>query len=185
MVQKPMYKCRLNRTRRRLIGAGYGVILGLWITPALLPVHADNFQVGDVAPNWMLMDTSGQSVLLYDQADKGKATVMFFWASWCKQCRNLLPKLQNFADQITADPQSPESIAVFALNIWEDKDPVKYFASLDLNLTLLPKAESVAERYGIAGTPSIIVVDSNKKIIFQESGPLGDIGAKISALPLH
>lgn len=118
---------------------------------------------GDIAPNWMLQTATGQWFWLYKATPKYDATVLFFWASWCEQCKELLPfieKLQN----------NNSNINVLALNVWETQDPTQYFEQLNISLTMLPKAESVATRYKIAGTPGFIVISQERKILHIEQG---------------
>lgn len=118
---------------------------------------------GDETPNWMLQDTSGEWLWLYKVLPQHDATILFFWASWCEQCRGLLPKLQQLQND------NP-NIKVLALNVWETQDPSAYLGSLGITLTLLPKAESVAQRYQMAGTPSIVVINNQRQVLYVEQG---------------
>lgn len=133
---------------------------------------------GDIAPNWMLRDTNGDPVLLYEEVDKTAVTVMFFWATWCQKCSELLPELQSLANTTT-----PQNAAFYTLNIWEDKDPAEHLESLGVTLPLLTKAESVAQRYGVGGTPSLIVIGPNREILLsQQAGEINNIKEEINAL---
>lgn len=150
----------------------------LWFTAQGACARPDILHAGETAPNWMLRDSQGEPVLLYEQIEKSAVTVMFFWASWCQKCSELLPELQNLA-QATA----PEAATFFTLNIWEDKDPEEHLAALGVTLPLLAKAESVAQRYGVGGTPSLIVVDANRKILLsQQAGDINDIQRQVGSL---
>src|SRR5690606_32140675 len=77
--------------------------------------------VGDLAPNWILPDSKGKPVSLYEEVETGRTIVMFFWASWCKSCKSLLPILQQLDD---AKGERP--ISFYLMNVWEDDDPVAF-----------------------------------------------------------
>lgn len=141
-------------------------------------LQAETLNTGDTAPNWMLRDTKGEAVLLYEEIDKKAVVVMFFWATWCQKCSDLLPELQKLAES-----SDPANTAFYALNLWEDKDPAEHLESLGITLPLLIKAESVAQRYGVGGTPSLIVVDADRKILLtQQAGEINNLHKQLSAL---
>jgi peroxiredoxin len=52
-------------------------------------------QVGQMAPDFTLRDSSGQMVSLSDF--RGRPVVMIFWASWCPYCKEELPLLQEMS----------------------------------------------------------------------------------------
>lgn len=56
---------------------------------------------------------------------------------------------------------APRGVHFYAMNIWEDGDAVAYFATHGYHLPLFLAADLVAEDYGVAGTPAIIVVDGD------------------------
>jgi thiol-disulfide isomerase/thioredoxin len=115
--------------------------------------------VGDLAPNWILPDTTGTPISLYEEAEAGKTIVMFFWASWCKSCKSLLPVLQKLDE---AKGERP--ISFYLMNVWEDDDPVAFLKRYDLELPVLLQAENVAQRYDIRITPGVVVVDPERRI---------------------
>lgn len=132
--------------------------------------------VGELAPNWILPDLSGKPISLYEEAEAGKTTVMFFWASWCKTCKSLLPILKEL-DHNKGD----RPISFYLMNVWEDDDPVAFLRRFDVALPVLLQAENVAQRYEIRITPGIVVVDPERRIRYvrdpQES--LSDITAEL------
>ena len=149
---------------------------------AHVSLQAETLMAGDTAPNWMLRDAEGEAVLLYEEVDKKAVVVMFFWATWCQKCSDLLPELQKLAEL-----SDPANTTFYALNIWEDKDPTEYLESRGITLPLLTKAESVAQRYGVGGTPSLIVIDSNRKILLtHQAGEISNLHKQIGVfLPTH
>lgn len=120
--------------------------------------------VGELAPNWILPDSKGTPISLYEEVEAGKTIVMFFWASWCKSCKSLLPLLQKL-DQAKGD----RPISFYLMNVWEDDDPVAFLERYDLNLPVLLQAENVAQRYEIRITPGVVVVDPQRRIRYVRS----------------
>lgn len=115
--------------------------------------------VGEVAPNWILPDLNGTPVSLYQEADAGKVTVMFFWASWCKSCNSLMPVIKRL-DAVKGE----RPITFYLMNVWEDDDPLAFLQKHQVNLPVLLQAENVAQRYDIRITPGIVVVDPQRRI---------------------
>ena len=51
-------------------------------------------QSAEIAPDWALVSSEGQTVRLRDEV-KQQTTVLFFWATWCPYCKALMPHLQS------------------------------------------------------------------------------------------
>ncbi|GLS24815.1 hypothetical protein GCM10007877_05290 [Marinibactrum halimedae] len=117
-------------------------------------------QLGDPAPNWILKQGNGQRVSFYENADKEMAVIVF-WATWCPYCKELLPMLNKMKSTSAFN-----NVKFYALNVWEDGNPEDYLAKQNLDFTLLMRAESVAKRYGVVGTPAVFVVNSDQKITY-------------------
>lgn len=137
----------------------YFVCSLLWLCHASYAGEVKHLEVGATAPDWMMTDIEGRQHSLYAELDKGQNVVMVFWASWCKFCRELMPELHLFQLSL---PQ--KTARLFAMNIWEDGDPVGYFDSHDIKLPLILKADTIARRYNIQGTPGVVLVGEDKKI---------------------
>ena len=54
----------------------------------------------------------------------------------------------------------------FALNVWDDSDPVAYFQEHAIGMELLTAADLVAEDYGVRGTPSVFVSDATQRMLY-------------------
>ncbi|WP_075188295.1 TlpA family protein disulfide reductase [Teredinibacter haidensis] len=134
----------------------------LWLLVAN-PSQADNspqpLAVGMTAPNWMMSDIEGDMHSLYAELEQGNEVIIVFWASWCKFCRELLPEINLFQLTLTNDP-----VKIFAMNIWEDGDPVGYFDSRDFKLPLILNADAIARRYAVEGTPGVVFIGKDKTI---------------------
>ncbi|MEX1033775.1 MAG: TlpA disulfide reductase family protein [Cellvibrionaceae bacterium] len=115
-------------------------------------------ELGDTAPDWILSNSRGEHVSFYqDSADR--RAVLLFWATWCPFCAELMPELEKLRAQIESD-----GVRFYALNIWEDSDPLQHMQNNGFDFTLLLDADQVAKRYNVRSTPGVFVVNADKSI---------------------
>jgi cytochrome c biogenesis protein CcmG/thiol:disulfide interchange protein DsbE len=126
---------------------------------ALLFSVSTSVQGAEIAPDWELVSSEGQTIRLSDEV-KQQTTVLFFWATWCPYCKALMPHLQSIRLEYGED------IKILAINFREDSDPVAYIENTGYDFTVLPGGDEVAAAYGIRGTPGLIIVDSQQRIQF-------------------
>ena len=122
---------------------------------------------GDRAPSFELADPSG-AVVSFPAAARNKPSVILFWATWCPYCRALMPLLEDVRQEF-----SDVGVEVFALNVWEDGDPVRRIHDGGFDFQLLLDADSVADSYGVRGTPGLFVVNPEGMIVYRRR-PGGD-----------
>lgn len=87
-----------------------------------------------------------QSAPLQVKPSNGKPTVLEFGAGWCVPCKVFAP--------------------VFA-KVKEANSGKVDFQSYD---TESPEGEKIANKFGVSGLPTIIILDSSGKILFKKSG---------------
>ncbi|TQV76020.1 TlpA family protein disulfide reductase [Exilibacterium tricleocarpae] len=114
--------------------------------------------VGSKAPDWILPDTKGKHVSFYESCNDHTAVVLF-WATWCPYCSALMPELEALRRELKDEP-----IKFYALNIWEDGDPLAHMKTHDFGFKLVLNAERVAKRYGVMGTPGLFMIGPDKTI---------------------
>jgi peroxiredoxin len=107
------------------------------------------------APPFALPDLDGKMVRLDEL--KGKLTMLFFWATWCPDCREELPAINRSYMQLR-----DRGLEVLLINMREDAETVRrvvrergYTAPV-----LLDTKGTVAGRdYGVWGPPTVYFVD--------------------------
>jgi thiol-disulfide isomerase/thioredoxin len=133
-----------------------------------LPGPSCALGIGDPAPDWRLSTPSGE-VVRFGVDGRDRVAVVLFWATWCPYCRTLMPHIQKLADEFRDQP-----VRFYALDVWEDGDPVAHLRERGYTFTLLLAAEPVAEAWGVAGTPGLFVVDRSGIVRYRRASGAGD-----------
>ena len=149
------------------------MILGLLLL-AGLPDSAAAVGVGDTAPDWSLKSPAGAQVNFYADS-KDQVSVILFWATWCPYCRELMPHIQTVADEFKGKP-----VRFYALNVWEDSDPVAHMQQHGFTFALLLAAEPAADAFGVKGTPGLFVVDKSHVIRYMRVSGEDDLDVEIA-----
>lgn len=120
------------------------------------PLDDGNPRVGELAPDFELMDTEGNVVRLSDY--RGRAVWLNFWATWCGPCRRELPDIELLASEF-----GEEALVVFAINQEESELTAEdFWEELDLTLTiLLDSSGEVSDQYRLVGLPNNFFIDSD------------------------
>ena len=157
-------------------------ILAIWVIVLPGNALADGKKVsdsalaeGDPAPSFELADPAG-NIVSFPGAANNKPSIILFWATWCPYCKALMPLLEEVRKEF-----SDAGVEVFALNAWEDGDPVERIREDGFRFRLLLDADPVADAYGVRGSPGLFVVDREGKIVFRRR-PSGDNTAAESAV---
>lgn len=126
----------------------------------------DNFKklsIGKVAPEIESNDSKGKLVKLY--SIQSEYTLVIFWSSECGHCAEMMPKVKQYYDA-----QKPKRVEVFAVSI--DTSKVEWTTFLKeeklnwFNVSDLKGFNSKsADDYNIFATPTMFLLDREKKII--------------------
>lgn len=122
------------------------------------------FAQGETEDNsWSLTDVNHATHQFpQDAVAQREVTVLFFWATWCPYCKQLMPHIQSALYQY----QNELSLKIYALNINEDSDPAEYLNRNGYGFLLFPKAEEVAKHYEVHGTPAVLIFDQTGQQVF-------------------
>lgn len=141
--------------------AGYGPIP----QPGTVLVVPDSaLDVGDLAPNFRLLDTAGEIVEL--SSLRGRPVLLHFWTTWCLECAVDLPVMQDLSGQYGEDLQ------VIGVDVGEpagrvDAAAERHGARYPM---LLDRDELVARAYGVSTYPATFVIDAEGVIVSTQAG---------------
>lgn len=122
-----------------------------------------NFKIGNIVPNIILPDSSGN--LIHLNKINADSIVIVFYASWCPHCQILLPQIYNLYNN-----QKEKKFEVLAVSIdssridWLDfvrKNKLNWLNVADLKGW---NSEAVSD-YFIYATPTIFLVDRKQRLI--------------------
>lgn len=144
--------------------------------------------IDEEAPDFTILNLEGEAVTLSEL--KGKTVVLDFWATWCGPCIASFPGMQQVVNKYKND----DDVAIFFVDTFEDGedriDKVSDFINdnnYDFNVLIDPKKDSsrkheVADKYGITGIPTKIIIGPSGKIKFKSVGFNGSAEKTVSEI---
>jgi peroxiredoxin len=128
---------------------------------------------GSPAPEFSLKDAEGTPFLFAEQRGK-KPVLLVFWSMFCEPCRFVLPIVQKMHNQ-----HRDAGLEVVAVSL--DGEPLKrsvlgfvrqegYTFRVLIDEVDSGEAFKVADPYGVAGTPSLYLIDRAGKIALSWAG---------------
>lgn len=145
------------------------------VTPLDIPMIGDiqMRKVGDVAPPFVLDDLDGKPFDLAKSAPQ-KVSLLVFWSIFCEPCKAEMPLIQRLYDQYKAKGFQVMAIAM-------DGEPMKksiqglvrqqgYTFRVFIDKLAADESFVTADPYGVAGTPTLYLVDRGGKIVLAEVG---------------
>ncbi|MBU1039575.1 MAG: TlpA family protein disulfide reductase [Proteobacteria bacterium] len=141
----------------------YMLLLVLGLSLALLPACSG----GDAkAPQdkFETLDMSGVNKRIND--NKGKVTLIMFWATWCPACKTELPVLEQLRAKYPK-----EKLDILAMSV-DDTDQAmhEYLKTRPTTLTVLMAKGDVSTEFGVRSIPSLVIFDGEGQVAFNSSG---------------
>lgn len=120
-----------------------------------------------IAPNMVLQDTSDMDISL--ASINKKYTVVVFWQTDCSHCKKEMPKLEEIYPEIAA--RGGEVYAVYSEEEWDKwKKWLKEHPYPWINVGNMKLKSNFQIQYNVDQTPTVYILDSNKKIIAKKIG---------------
>lgn len=134
---------------------------------------------GDRVPEIQVASLSGEMISL--AGTPGQAVWISFWASWCAPCREEWPDINAAAQDLGP------AVRIVAVAVNEPPATVAAFVAdhpADFSVALDPEG-ALAERFGVIGFPTHILIDGDGVLQRVVRGPLdGQRAADLLGLPL-
>lgn len=151
-----------NKKQKRTIRRGLflAIFAGIIVLSlALTPGQGKGLKVGDVAPNFELVDLDGKVHRLSDY--KGQGVFLNFWGTWCAPCKREMPHMES---QYQAFEN--QGVHMLAVNLKNSELEVEAFKnSYGLSFPIaLDKTEAVKEAYKVKPLPTTVLIDKEGKV---------------------
>jgi peroxiredoxin len=136
-------------------------------------------EIGTIAPDFSAPNPDGKVVSLKES--KGKVTIIDFWASWCKPCRQENPNMVALYKEF-----HPKGLNIVSISLDKKAEEWKKAIANDkltwTNISNLKDFEDpIAVQYAIKLIPSTIIIDASGKVIAKDLRG-AELKAKIASL---
>lgn len=107
---------------------------------------------------------------IYDY--RGQVLVLMMWSTWCGPCQVMFPAYEKLYLDFVED----DNVEIASVNIWEqDQDRAgivrEFLKETKANFPIfIDETDIFPRKIGIIGLPTIIVLDKNGKLQFQQTG---------------
>lgn len=99
-------------------------------------------------------------------ANKGKVTLVMFWATWCPACKTELPVLEQLRAKYPAD-----KLDIMAISVDDTEEVMNgYLKSRPTTLSVYLSKAEVGSEFGVKGIPALFILDKESKVAFNSSG---------------
>lgn len=137
---------------------------------------AFGWRIGDVVNDFQLITLDGRFIPIAS-TNKNKYTLLDFWGTWCPPCREMTPGLKKIYHNFG------EKVEIVGVAYDKSKSDVQDYAKnnqLDWEQTFINFKERdnrVLKYLNVNAFPTLILIDSNKKIVFRGSdySALGEV----------
>jgi thiol-disulfide isomerase/thioredoxin len=105
------------------------------------------------AGDWSLEDLAGKTHSLADY--RGKVVLLDFWYRGCGWCMRAMPQVKQVVSDFKNEP-----VVVLGMNTDRDKADAQFVVDkMQLNYEILRADQSVPQKYGVQGYPTLIIID--------------------------
>ncbi len=137
--------------------------------PTVFIANGSATKLGEDVPEFALQDVHGREITSKDF--QGKKTLVAFWSTTCPHCVSMVRDLQEWDRQKGADEPN---LLVFSEGDVEDHKEIGLKSPI-----LIDKDYETAEKFGMNGTPSAVLINENGKIISETAVGASNIWALI------
>jgi thiol-disulfide isomerase/thioredoxin/uncharacterized membrane protein YphA (DoxX/SURF4 family) len=137
--------------------------------PAVFIANGTEVKIGEEVPEFSLKDVNGREITA--KTFQGKKTLVTFWSTTCPHCVNMVRDLQEWdRDKGANEP----NLLVFS----EGDEEMHRDIGLKSPI-IIDEGYKTAEKFGMSGTPSAILINEHGKIISETAIGAANIWALI------
>lgn len=121
-------------------------------------------------PDITLENLNGKEVSLSEYADNGKKTVISFWATWCKPCKNELTNLNELLPT-WRERYNAELLAISIDDARNSRKVGPYVNGKGWDFdVLLDKNKDTKRQLNYSTIPYSVIINEEGNIVYQHSG---------------
>lgn len=99
-------------------------------------------------------------------ANRGKVTLVMFWATWCPACKTELPVLEQLRAKY-----SPAELDIMAISVDDTPEGMaEYLKSRPTKVPVYLSRAEVGSQFGVKGIPALYVLDKSGQVAFNSAG---------------
>jgi thiol-disulfide isomerase/thioredoxin len=112
--------------------------------------------------------------------NKGKPTLIMFWATWCPACKTELPVLEQLRAKYPA-----AKLDILAISVDDTEQVMRsYLSTRPTTVQVLLSKADVSTEFGVTTIPALVIFDAEGQVAFNSAGayPMEMLDTVISQL---
>jgi len=143
------------------------IVIAAFLTILITSPAFAALKLNDSVPMFSLRESSGSVFSLSDavgatRKKNGHGIILGFFASWCVPCRNELPFINSFVDELRN-----MGITVVLVDVKEDIETVNALLAelkVDKPVVVVDRDGRTAEKFGVRFFPTIFFINADGKV---------------------
>ncbi|QGY39863.1 thioredoxin fold domain-containing protein [Pseudodesulfovibrio cashew] len=101
----------------------------------------------------------------YLTANKGKPTMLIFWATWCPSCKQAIPEMEKLAQS------HGDKVNVITVSVDERRELLtRYFQDKEQPLPVYWGGEDLVRKFGVEAIPTLVLFNKSGEPVFSRPG---------------
>jgi len=138
-----------------------------WPAVAQTPDQVALLDKGTAAPPFTVRGLDGEHLEL--ALMRGKVVVLNFWFIACPPCRIEMPQLNKLVDSFAG-----KNVVFIGFSPDSSQELRGFVSETQFKYTIVPNSTKVAQKYGVRGAPTHVVIDKEGKVHWIGYGALED-----------